>query len=125
MAARKKLQMLTSSRQFRVVYDQGVRFHTTFFSLFFLRTTEGEPRLGITVTRKIGPAVVRNRCKRRLREVARRDTLSLFAGVGCDIVINAKSGMLSANLNDLTQAFSCAMVRFRETIVDTGEMKAE
>ena len=47
------------------------------------------PRLGITVTRKVGGAVVRNRVKRRLREIYRRwpDQPQLPA---LDIVIHAK-----------------------------------
>jgi len=36
-----------------------------------LRDDEGPPRIGFTVTKKVGNAVIRNRTKRRLREVAR------------------------------------------------------
>lgn len=47
-------------------------------------------RLGITVTKKIGNAVVRNRVKRVLREVFRRNR-GLFP-LGTDIVFIAKAG---------------------------------
>lgn len=48
-------------------------------------------RLGITVTKKIGGAVVRNRAKRRLREAARA-VLPLHGNPGVDYVLVARSG---------------------------------
>jgi ribonuclease P protein component len=48
-----------------------------------------EARAGFTVTKKIGNAVVRNRAKRRLREVARA-VLPLYAAAGCDYVLIAR-----------------------------------
>lgn len=48
-----------------------------------------EARAGFTVTKKIGNAVVRNRAKRRLREVARA-VLPLYASAGCDYVLIAR-----------------------------------
>ena len=46
-------------------------------------------RLGVTVSRKVGNAVVRNRVKRQIREWFRRDGHALVAG--CDIVVIARS----------------------------------
>lgn len=48
-----------------------------------------EMRVGFTATRKIGGAVVRNRAKRRLRDVA-RSVLPLYAKPGCDYVLIAR-----------------------------------
>lgn len=125
MSTGNKLEPLRSSRQFRDVYDRGVRFHTQFFSLFFLKSSEQRPRIGITVTRKVGPAVVRNRCKRRLRELARRHTLPLFEGIGCDIVINAKTAMIKAELNEIGAAFASTLEKYYKTAVGKGDRKAE
>jgi ribonuclease P protein component len=49
---------------------------------------EGPSRLGLTVSRKVGNAVVRNRVKRRVREWFRR-TRSSFAG-SWDIIVIAR-----------------------------------
>lgn len=48
-------------------------------------------RLGFTATKKLGGAVVRNRCKRRLREAARA-LAPLHGRPGCDYVFIARNG---------------------------------
>src|SRR3546814_13440613 len=54
---------------------------------------DGEPikRLGITVTKKIGGAVVRNRMKRRFRTLA-RELLPDNGGVGADHLLIGRAG---------------------------------
>jgi ribonuclease P protein component len=52
----------------------------------------GRIRVGFTATRKIGGAVVRNRCKRRLREAARR-LLPLHGVIGHDYVLVARQSL--------------------------------
>jgi len=49
---------------------------------------EGAPRLGITVSRRVGPSVVRTRVKRRVREWFRRNR-GVFP-TGKDIVVIAR-----------------------------------
>src|SRR5260221_14498799 len=95
----KPLGQLRTGQQFRAVYNKGFRFHSPYFSAFILPTATGEVRLGITVTRKMGKAVARNRCKRRIREVFRRYSSKDFKGVGCDLVINAKSELATAKFS--------------------------
>lgn len=57
------------------------------FTLFGLSNTAGTCRLGITVTRKVGGAVRRNRIKRRFREIFRRNRTALAPDL--DLVVNA------------------------------------
>lgn len=82
---------LTSRRQFREVYRRGIRSGSPSFLVFGLRNDAGHCRLGVTVTRKFGGAVVRNRAKRRLRELFRlhQDRFDL----PLDLVFNVRSGM--------------------------------
>jgi ribonuclease P protein component len=53
-----------------------------------------EPRVGLTVSRKVGGAVERNRVKRLLREAASRVTPTLASDV--DLVIVARPGLAEA-----------------------------
>src|SRR5215470_8171566 len=112
MKASLKPQTLRNSRQFRRVYDQGARFHTPFFSAFFLRNDVGEQRYGITVTRRIGGAVARNRCKRRLREVVRNYEPGASCTEGFDLVLNVKAGLVEADFKQLQESFSQVISRF-------------
>ena len=58
--------------EYQRCYRKGRRRHGTYSTVHFVPNSLGHPRLGITVTRKVGPAVVRNRLKRRVREIYRR-----------------------------------------------------
>jgi len=58
--------------EFRAVQERGRKVHTAHFLLFALDGAPGAARFGITASRKVGSAVVRNRLKRYLREVFRR-----------------------------------------------------
>jgi ribonuclease P protein component len=78
---------LTTRRQFLTVYAEGRRVASKSFTFFGLPNSAGTCRLGITVTRKVGGAVRRNRIKRRLRDVFRRNRTQLAPGL--DLVINA------------------------------------
>ena len=74
--------------EFRRVYDEGQRRNGPNFAVFFRPNGLKETRLGITVPVRVGKAVLRNRVKRRLREVFRlnRDRFSR----GWDIVLNPR-----------------------------------
>jgi ribonuclease P protein component len=66
---------LSRSRDFDAVYRQGRSVSTRFFVLYwFARNDEGTAegaRLGLAVPKAVGTAVVRNRMKRKLREIFR------------------------------------------------------
>lgn len=67
----------------------GVKVHVRHFLVFVQRGEHGpQPRLGITVTRKVGSAVVRNRIKRLVREAFRRQRTRFRPGL--DMVWVAK-----------------------------------
>ncbi len=106
------MQTLRNSQQFRRVYEHGHRIHTPFFSAFFLRNGAGERRYGFTVTRKIGGAVVRNRCKRRLREIVRKYELCPSYPDSFDLVFNVKPEMAGADFKQLQESFARMMSRF-------------
>jgi ribonuclease P protein component len=121
MNVSKKSQKLRNGQQFRRVYDEGQRFHTPFFSAFILKTNTGERRFGITVTKKIGGAVVRNRCKRRLRDVLRRYCsivkIEDLNSLGFDLVLNAKSALLDADYHQIEESFARVMERFHQSLI--------
>lgn len=71
---------------------------------------EGRPRLGISVPKRVGAAAVRNRVRRRLREIFRRNRGSL--GVrGLRIVVNARPSSAQAPFADLLEDYQSAVRR--------------
>lgn len=60
-------------------------------------------RVGITVSKKLGHAVVRNRVRRRLREVYRLNEAAFRPG--WDIVVVARTRAIHAPFQDLTKAY--------------------
>jgi ribonuclease P protein component len=74
------------------VQGQGTKHHVRHFLVFVVRNptpSELPPaRLGVTVTRKVGIAVVRNRIRRWVREAFRRERLRFAPGL--DMVWVAK-----------------------------------
>lgn len=94
---------LTARRQFLAVYDMGQRVTSRSFLLFGLPNDVGHSRLGITVTKKIGGAVRRNRIKRLLREVFRRNRQRLSPEI--DVVVNARRGIEERSYGELEAEF--------------------
>ena len=67
-----KSSRVLRSSDFRKIYDGGVRSACRYFAAFCLRTESVDgPKIGFTTPRALGKAVVRNRIRRRLREVIR------------------------------------------------------
>jgi len=91
---------LRRSADYRRIYREGTRVASRWFVVFAV-PTDGPPRFGITASRKVGNAVVRNRCKRRLRVLARRH----LAGLRYDVVLNARRGLESAPWEALDREF--------------------
>jgi ribonuclease P protein component len=87
---------LSRSRDFDAVYRHGRSVSTRFLVLYwFAREEDGEaPRLGLAVPKAVGTAVVRNKMKRRLREVFRTRLPELPQGQ--DYVLVVRPGFAEA-----------------------------
>jgi ribonuclease P protein component len=92
---------------FERVYKQGRRHFAANMTVFYLPRNQGEGlRIGFTVGKVLGGAVVRNRMKRRLRETVRLHWPG--AGVPVDVVINPKKSVLKVEFEQLGSEISRA-----------------
>jgi ribonuclease P protein component len=69
-------------------------------------------RLGITVTKKIGGAVIRNRMKRRFRALA-REILPSSGFEGADHVLIGRAGGIERPYSDLAAELAKALAKLR------------
>jgi ribonuclease P protein component len=87
----------------------GARAPTSSFLLVGKQRSDARPdiRVGVTVTKKIGNAVLRNRIRRRLKEAARQ-IFPLHAKAGCDYVLIAREAaakrLFAVLLDDMKRA---------------------
>mgnify|MGYP006289835419 CR=1 FL=1 len=66
------MESLKKNREFKKVYENGKSYATRNLVIYCLNYEKGKKnRYGLSVSKKIGNAVVRNRLKRRLREIIR------------------------------------------------------
>ncbi len=70
-------------------------------------------RVGFTVTKKIGNAVVRNRMKRRLRALA-RELLPVDGVAGADHVLIGRNGGLERKFADLRRDLTKALAKVKK-----------
>lgn len=87
------------------------------------RAASGPIGLGLTATKKIGGAVVRNRARRRLREAARR-LLPLHGLAGVDYVLVARQSTPEAAWEALLDDLQSALIRLAAAL-ESGESQPQ
>ena len=87
---------------FRRLYHTA-GFADSYLVLYARRNRTGGNRVGITVSKKLGHAVVRNRTRRRLREVYRLNEARFQPG--WDIVVVARTRAVEAPFEKLTASY--------------------
>lgn len=87
--------------EFRKVYEEGRRGSARVCTIFYRSNGLPRTRLGITTPRAIGKAVIRNRIRRRLREVFRLNQNVIPPG--WDVVLNPRPIVAKLPMRDLTR----------------------
>lgn len=109
---------LRKRAEFQLIYRNGVRVRGRYFVVFCMRGSSDRHRLGVTASRKVGNAVVRNRWKRRVRELFRQDRAEL-PDVPCDVVVNVHRTENAPAWDDLRAEYRASLHRLRRLIAPT------
>jgi ribonuclease P protein component len=90
--------------------NRGKRYATPGFVLLVRDRSDDDPakRLGITITKKVGNAVVRNRMRRRFRELA-REMLGEKGKAGADHILIGRDGGIERDFGELRADLSKAL----------------
>lgn len=106
---------LTRQADFDRVFESGRHAADQVLVLHACRNQLGHSRLGLSVSRRVGGAVVRNRWKRRIREAWRRQRDQLPDGL--DVVVRPRKGAtlnyqaIERSLRGLTQRLARQLAR--------------
>ena len=93
------MEALRKSRDYRRTVEGGTRENLETIISYRIPNQMGVCRIGISVTKKTGNSVKRNRVKRRIREAIRKN--ASFLTQGEDIVIVARRGCAAADFADI------------------------
>jgi ribonuclease P protein component len=101
--------MLSRPQDFAAIQGHGTTRSHPMFTVRFLRTDLDTTRVGLSTGRRLGGAVVRNRIRRRLREVLR--VMAPSFRPGWDVLIIARPAIVEADHQALVDAVSRVLVR--------------
>jgi len=94
---------LKENSMFRRLYAKGKSAASSYLVIYCRKNGSDQNRIGYTVSKKLGHAVVRNRVRRRLREIYRIHEEAF--GQGWDLVVVARSRTVGAPFAKLEHAF--------------------
>lgn len=106
---------LAKRREFLHVYETGRKLLSRYTVLFFVANALDHSRIGITATKKVGKAHIRNKLKRWTREVYRRERQPLlFDERAVDVVVNVRPNAATAEFDDYQVDLRRALARVAE-----------
>ncbi len=91
----KQENKLKKRKQFKWTFKNGKLFSETHISLIYVNSRTRDVKIGFSVTKKVGKAVVRNKKKRQMREAVSHN-IDLFKGFHT-IVFIAKPNIIDAD----------------------------
>jgi ribonuclease P protein component len=107
-----KEKRLAKRREFLRVYESGRKLFSRYSVLFVAPNGLPHSRIGITATKKLGKANVRNRLKRWTREVYRRQREPLGLDPrSLDVVVNVKPNAAQASFLEFSEDLGRALQR--------------
>lgn len=112
---------MLSRSDFKQVFRGGYRRRTRHLHLVLCKNALDYSRIGLAVSRKVGPAVLRNRVKRRLRELFRRNRDLLQEAT--DVVVIPQPGTGQLDFQQLSDEFLQGLSGEKE--VSAGSVQRE
>ena len=100
-------ERIRSKKDFETLYRIGRRYRGRHFHLVYHANAFGFPRMAVVVSRKVGNAVQRNRIKRRIRTLFRRNKALFMKPM--DVILIAKKEILDLSWPELAVRYAAAV----------------
>lgn len=94
---------LKKNQDFKMVYSRGTSFANRLLVIYFLPNGKNSNNLGLSVSKKVGNSVVRNRVKRLIRESYRLNEQHIRVGYNIVIIARVRAG--DSDFNAIHKAF--------------------
>jgi ribonuclease P protein component len=105
------LLKLRKNTQFKRVYNEGKYFVEKFVVLYLAKNEDNISRVGYSVGKKVGNSVIRNRVKRRMREIIRKE--GIYFKNGLDLIFMARASSSDASFSEIKQNIDSLIKRAR------------
>jgi len=100
-------ERIRKRKDFLFLYKKGKRYRGKYFNLIYLSNDFSFSRMAVVVSKKVGNAVKRNKIKRQMRTLFRRNKNLLKAPL--DIIIITKKEILESSWLTLQGDYFCAL----------------
>lgn len=92
-------QKLKKNYEFKKVYNEGRYYVEKYVVMYIVLNNSASNRVGFSVSKKVGNSVVRNRVKRLMKEVYRKNAVNMK--LGNDMVFTARVGSADADYSKI------------------------
>ena len=97
-----KKYRLRKNMEFKKVYSVGKNYWNRNFVLYAKKNKLDETRVGFTITKKHGNAVIRNKIRRRMKEIYRLKLGNIKSGY--DLILIPKKNVIQISYKELESA---------------------
>jgi len=98
----KRENRLRSNMEFKKVYSKGKNYWNRNLILYVKKNNTNTTRIGFSITKKIGKSVVRNKIRRRMKEICRKKFHEMKDGY--DLVFIPKKNIVDLSFKELESA---------------------
>ena len=90
----KKMNIVKKNTEFRYIMKDGKKYYCDILNLYIIKNSYNYNRFGISISKKIGSAVIRNKFKRQIKDII--DNLDIKFN-GYDILLISRSNLKDSN----------------------------
>ena len=101
-------EMIKKDKQFRYIYSRGKSFANKKLVVYYIKSNDEKLKIGISISKKVGKAVVRNRLRRLIKENIR---LTTNIKTGYSMVILARVGADDLNFQTMRSSINHLLKR--------------
>ena len=104
-------ESLKKNKDFQYIYRKGKSYANKYLVMYVLENGTSQNRLGISVSKKVGNSVKRNRARRLMRESVRISDAEIRQGY--DLIIIARNTINGKKCADVKKSIEAALRRLK------------